>query len=124
LSLLVCLISTSCSMPVTVNLFNHSGIDQIVLIKDRSIHIKAGESESIQSIEYSEFRIESEKTKFRYTVENLPLSNVVWRGWGPFSKRMFYAQLESDGKIWATESVNLATKFSEQPEGFPVEPNT
>ncbi|WOX04505.1 hypothetical protein [Microbulbifer pacificus] len=122
--LLISLIVASCSIPVTYSFFNNSGSVQLVVIEDKSIQIKDGKSEYIKGAEYVEFSVSSEKAGHTYSVQGVPLSKIIWRGWGPFSKRVFYVQLEPDGKVWATDSKDRVEKFSEQPEGFPLAPNT
>ena len=122
--ILICFIVTSCSIPVTISLFNNSGIDQIVSIGDKSIKINRGDSEYIDDIEYSEFSASSEGESRTYSAPSIPVSSIVWRGWGPFSKRMFYLQLQPDEKIWVSKSKSRVTDFGDQPEGFPLAPNT
>lgn len=120
----MCLLVTSCSIPVTVNLFNNTGINQIVMIEGNTIEIGDGESGYIEGLEFSEFSIVSESEYRNYVTRSIPVSGIVWRGWGPFSKRLLYLQLESDGKIWVSKSKKKVANFGEQPEGFPISPQT
>lgn len=122
--LILTFVLSSCSVPVTLSLFNNTGFTQTITLGDKSINVKSGEHAIFKSIEYSTFIIQASDTVFTYSIENLSLSNIVWTGWGPFSKRIFYVQLESDGKIWATSSKNNENNFDSQPEGFPLAPRT
>jgi len=75
---------------------------------------------------YSSFQIEYNNTSLEYKISTPPESYVKWAGWGLWSKRMVYTQLNPDGKIWLLDgkTKNPITKFIAQPEGFPLEPNT
>lgn len=117
------LIITSCSIPVSVTLFNNSGADQMVIIGADSIRISEGSSKYIKNIEHVDFSIESEAERHLYSTESIPNSSIFWRGWGPFSKCMLYLQLEPDGKIWVSTSNKLENNFGEQPDSFPLIPN-
>ena len=109
---------------MTFQLYNNSGIDQTITINEKIIPIKTGRSKRVTDIEYSTFSISSDSETNLYSVPSISHSNVTWRGWGPFTKRMLYLQLEADGSIWITRSRKRATKFGKQPGGFPVQPNT
>ncbi len=117
------LILSSCTISVTVNLFNNTKNNLTVIFEEEEINIIAGQSESLSG-SHGEFVISSEKGNFLYSIGYVHSSNISWEGWGPFSKRVFYAQLESDGKIWATnsEAKYPVIEFKNQPDGFPIEP--
>lgn len=121
----ITLLMSSCSMPVTFWLFNNTGYAITVITDEDELAIEAGDSDTATGLDYA-LSIRSETGYFEYETGSIPLSHVHWIGWGPFSKRMLYVQLESDGKIWilgAKPEPPIAS-FIQQPEGFPLEPNT
>ena len=120
------LLLSGCSIPVTVILFNNSLQPITVAIKDYKLVVQASETKSFKGIENSNFTIQIGQDILRYEAPAISEASIIWKGWGPFSKRVIYAQLESDGKIWLVEPGMTfpLTHFKEQPEGFPLEPNT
>lgn len=112
-------------MPITFWLFNNTPYDITIIAREKEINIKAGKYKKTTGLHYT-FSINSNNESLIYAAIDAPLLHVHWTGWGPFLKRMFYTQLEIDGKIWvlSEKTKKPITKFIEQPEGFPLEPNT
>lgn len=124
----ISLILSSCSMPITFWLFNNTGHTVTVVSASASpSEINVDTLKSIETIglDYT-FSITTNNGRFTYNTEDVALSHVHWKGWGPFAKRMFYVQLEPDGKLWvlSDETEHAVSKFIEQPKGFPLVPNT
>ena len=115
-------------MPITFWFFNNT--DRTVTIISKNLKQNEVNVEPLRSIEMigldGTFSINSKNERLTYNAKHAPLSHVHWTGWGPFIKRMFYVQLESDGKLWVLsgEAEHAVSKFIEQPEGFPLVPNT
>jgi hypothetical protein len=126
MSILVVLFVSSCSIPLELCLFNNTSYKVLVVMSREEVQIESGESKTIAGVSYAHFSIVSEPHTFNYTIPPIDSSAWVWKGWGPFSKRMIYAQLEENGEIWITgpDIIYPATTFGEQPDGFPIQPNT
>ena len=95
------------------------------MTNENTIDIESGRSKQATGLQYS-FSIKSDNQTLTYTTKYIPLEHVHWKGWVPFSKRMFYTQINADGKIWVLieEVEKPITMFTDQPDGFPLEPNT
>jgi len=117
---------SSCTVPLELKLFNNTEHEILVLLHGKEIHIGPGKSEIISSIENSIFSIVTDRGGGNYEIPSIQSSHWFWRGWGPFSKRVFYAQLEEGGNIWLTDPNDNypVSTFGEQPNGFPIEPST
>jgi len=96
-----------------------------IITHDKKINVGAGKYIKTTGLDYK-FSIKSKTGNSAYEAKDIPLTHVHWTGWGPFSKRMFYVQLEADGKLWVLRAKTQVpvTNFIEQPDGFPLEPNT
>ena len=112
-------------MPVTFWVFNNNVNNVTIVSEKNELIIEAGKYKETTGLDYR-FSIISKEKSLTYEVKEIPLSHVHWVGWGPFSKRMFYTQLEPDGKIWVLngDTQKQKTKFIDQPDGFPIEPST
>ncbi len=100
--------------------------DVTIITDEKEMKIEAGKYKEITGLDYA-FSIKFGQKCFTYNTMDIPLSHHVhWIGWGPFSKRMLYTQLEVDGKIWvlSEKTQKPVIKFIEQTGGFPLEPNT
>ena len=121
--------SSACTISESCDLFNNTGSDlTIVRVRHRQeepqINLKAGASVSLQEWLFSEYRVEMGGKVFRYAPKSPDVSFVVGQGFGPWTKRVFKAQIESSGHIFVlrpTQSVPAA-EFVEQPSGFPLLP--
>lgn len=120
----VALFLASCTIPAEIELYNNSGEPITVEVGNETLIISHDSTTSFGHDYGIEFVITMNSTIFHYHVDRLALSNVEFVGWGPFTKRVFRAQLQADGSIWAVspEQEYPVTNFIHQPEGFPVEP--
>ena len=118
--------TSSCSIPVTVRLYNNSGQDVQIKIDQRAISLPKGQAKEIQDIEYHSIAIAISSVLYKYEQPPYGYTQVEWFGWGPFSRRVMYLQLEPDAKVWATNSLlpSPTKAFPKQPEGFPLVPRT
>ena len=117
---------SACTLPVTVSILNNT-LDRIIVIADGdSIEIETDKSKRmvISGIS-SAFTISIKNELMRYTAIDIPLEHVHWKRRGPFSKRMFYIQIDTDGRIWVLKNKAQKAMNSHitQPKGFPLEPN-
>ena len=121
---LTSLLLSSCSMPIIFWLFNNMTYNVTIITDNKEIKIDAGKFKESTGLDYA-FSINSNNKKFTYDTKDISLLHVHWVGWGPFSKRMFYTQLQADGKIWMLSKKNqkAVKKFIGQPDGFPLKPN-
>ncbi|WAC43774.1 hypothetical protein OU997_16185 [Pseudomonas sp. SL4(2022)] len=117
---------SSCSIPVTVRLYNNSGQDVKIEIDQTAINLAKGQTEEIHDTEYYAIAITIGSALYKYEHPTYGHIQVEWFGWGPFSRRVIYLQLEPDAKIWVTNSLlpSPTKAFPKQPEGFPLEPRT
>lgn len=124
LILMLCL--SSCSMPLTVSLFNNSPIKIEVIFDSQKVVILPGTTQEIVGIEDRNITIMNDNKTYSYDVASTYYANFEFVGRGPFKKRMFFAQFEADGKIWATNQwlPRPARAFQKQPEGFPLVPSS
>ncbi len=125
LFVIISLLLSSCSFPITFWMLNNTANDVTIIANEKNIQIQAGESREAFGLDYK-FSIISKYERLIYEAKDIPLSYVHWTGWGPFSKRMFYTQLDADGKVWvlSEKTQNPVIKFIVQPFGFPLVPNT
>jgi len=126
LTILVPLFLSSCTVPLELSLFNNTPHKIIVELRDETIMIEPGESGTISGVSYANFSIAIDYHASIYAMPSVLSSVWVWKGWGPFSRRVIYAQLEEDGGIWAVDpdESGPVTAFGKQPDGFPIQPNT
>jgi hypothetical protein len=114
----------ACTIPAKIELYNNSGEPITVEIDNDSLLISPNTTASFGQDYGIVFSIKTNGASFQYHVDRLALSNIEFVGWGPFTKRVFRAQFEANGFIWAVgpEQEYPVTNFIDQPEGFPVEP--
>jgi hypothetical protein len=117
---------SSCSIPVTVRLYNNSGQDVKIKIDQRAIDLPKGQTKEIQNIEYHSIAIAIGSALYKYEHPPYGYTQVEWLGWGPFSRRVMHLQLEPDARVWVTNLLlpSPTKAFPKQPEGFPLEPRT
>jgi guanylate kinase len=116
---------SSCSMPVTFFVLNNSQSSITVISDGDSVTIRPQRAKEITGLDY-DFKITTNNQELIYNVHDIELNHVHWAGWGPFKKRMFYAQFESSYEIYvlATETKKPVNEFITQPTGFPIAPST
>jgi len=115
---------SSCSIPITVSLYNNSSDKISVSIDSENYTISKGSSEEIIDFAFYNVSITRNGKVYMYRAPEIDYKYVEWVGWGPFTKRVFFAQLEPNGEIWATDrwQPRPARAFKNQPEGFPLKP--
>ena len=113
---------SSCTIAVTVSVFNNTENDVTVNFKDGNKIIESGKSEYIKSWTYYEISIQSGNQTATYDPPHIQDHNIVWKGWRPFLKRIVYVQLQPNGTIWFTGKKTATNKFLDQPSGFPIKP--
>ena len=126
LTMLFALFVSSCTVPLELSILNNTPYKIYVSLRDENITIEPGESKTISGVSDSHFSMSSEQYNFSYEMPSVLSSVWVWKGWGPFSRRVIYVQLEKDGGIWivGSDEPGPVTTFGKQPDGFPVRPNT
>ncbi len=122
-------LTSSCTIPASCKLYNNSYQNLKVIKLRGDIQEFAWDFESqtaveIENCRYSSIKIFSDSQTWRYETPSLDSSFIEFVGWGPWTKRIFKAQWEPDGRIYALPAgksfpMRLPGK---QPEGFPMEP--
>ena len=117
---------TSCTIPDELELFNNAGEPLSVSVGSTVTTIEPGRSAKFNKLSIHRVTITIGCSSRAYEVADLPLSNIVQKGWGPFARRIFHAQVEPDGRIWAVspDQDYPVRDFISQPEGFPIVPIT
>ena len=120
----IILFISSCSIPLTISLFNNSPTKIELIFNHKKIIIKPGTSEKFTGLEYSKIKINTDMKTYNYDSASVQYNNFEFVGWGPFTKRIFFAQFETNGKIWVTneQSSRPIKVFKNQPKGFPLIP--
>lgn len=124
ITILVISMVTGCTIPAEIELYNNSGVSITVEFDEKSFKINPNKEALFGGEHGSKFSVNMDDKVLYYEMGRLALSNIEFVGWGPFTKRVFRAQIESNGFIWAvgSEQSYPVSNFIEQPEGFPVEP--
>ena len=91
---------------------------------DKTSTLAPGKTVRLKSWKYSKFKIISEQGAWSYKPEYVPGEFFHFTGWGPWTKRVFYAQIESNGIIYVLKDKPNGTvnDFPTQPIGFPIKP--
>jgi hypothetical protein len=126
ITILFALFVSSCTVPLELSILNNTPYKILVALREENITIEPGESKAISGVSYAHFSISSEQSTFSYEMPSILSSVWVWKGWGPFPRRVIYVQLEEDGGIWMVgpDKPSPVTTFGKQPDGFPIRPNT
>ena len=113
---------SSCSIPITVSLYNNSSATIFVSIDSDNYTIIKNESKEIIDFTFYNLSITRNGKVYTYEAPEVDSKYIEWVGWGPFTKRVFFAQLEPNGEIWATDrwQPRPARAFKNQPKGFPL----
>ena len=120
----IMLFISSCSIPLTINLFNNSPTKIELIFNNQKITIKPGTSEEFTGLEYSKIKINTDIKTYNYDSASVQYNSFEFVGWGPFTKRIFFAQFEANGTIWVTNKhpSRPIRVFKNQPKGFPLIP--
>ena len=121
-----CTISLSCVLLnntpnlLTIHQFDRSNR------ADKINTVSKGKSVRLKSWEYSKFKIISEQETWSYSPEYPWVDYSHFTGWGPWTKRVFYAQIEPNGLIYVLKDRHKkpVSDFPFQPDGFPIKPET
>ena len=120
---------TACSVRDSCDLYNNSG-SELTILRSKGgeaqppIHVKPGESILVSGWRSSAFRVNQGGVVSRYALEAPPTEFVVNRGFGPWAKRIFRAQMNAGGQIFLLKPDQPvpAKEFVDQPNGFPLVP--
>jgi hypothetical protein len=126
LTILATLFLSSCSLPLELRLFNNTPNKVIVELREERITIEPGRFGAISGVSYANFSTVTDHHTSNYEMPSVLSSTWVWKGWGPFSRRVIYTQLQANGEIWVVDPDDSSpvTAFGKQPDGFPIQPNT
>ena len=121
---LVIFLISACTIPAKIKLYNNSGEMITARVDNEYLIIKSAEVATFGQDYGVEFSIEKDNELFKYQLHRLALSNIEFVGWGPFTKRVFRAQFEANGTVWAVgpEQEYPVTGYIDQPEEFPLVP--
>lgn len=126
--LVLCFVS-ACTKQVACLLHNNSGVDVTVIRsragdQDQRIDVKAGSSIVLRDWAFWSHRVDKADRLLRYAPVNPGNRFVDVQGFGPWTKRIFNAQLDPDGRIFVLNPGQAmpAKDFVEQPPGLPLVP--
>ena len=119
---------TACTISDSCELYNNSG-SELTIVRSKGseeqppIHVNPGES-ILLSDWLLEFRVVKGGLVSHYSPKAPGTEFVIDRGFGPWAKRIFRAQINSGGQIFVlTPDQSVPAKeFVEQPNGFPLVP--
>jgi len=86
--------------------------------------VGSNESVLIDAWAFGDYEIRSGDKSWMYSSRLPPVDFVTDRGWGPWARRVFQAQLNRDGRVFLLSPTQTApvTEPVPQPEGFPLLP--
>jgi hypothetical protein len=128
-SLLFVACLSGCTVSEFCELHNGSGSDLTIVRvqagrEEPPIHVEAGASILLSDWLSWEYRVTTGGKMLRYVPESPGTQFVVNRGFGPWTKRLFVAQIDSAGYIFVLNPGQSlpATEFVVQPSLFPLTP--
>ena len=128
-ALLLCVSASGCTIQESCDLYNNFGSDVTIVRspagkEEPPVHLKAGASVLLRDWLFGEYRLVIDGKVFRYSPNSPDISFIVDRGFGPWAKRVFRAQIDSSARIFVLEPTQSipATEFVAQPSGFPLMP--
>ena len=118
---------TSCSVQLNCILHNNTTFE-VSIVKQRlsgikeKFHLLPGNSIELSGWTYNDYIITFNNTVWRYDPPAPSLEFVEMSGFGPWIKRLVYAQLEEDGRIFIYKKGERPPNIQEtnQPEGYPL----
>ena len=126
----LCFHLSGCTLPLACVLYNNTGNDFLLVIlnEDRvtqKTQVKKDSFIQIENWELRNYRIIIGTSTKEYAPEFVNQDFIPDSGWGPWSKRKSYAQIEPDGRVFVLniKQVPPVIDFPDQPRGFPVIPN-
>lgn len=135
LLLVITLFLSSCSVPITCVLYNNASSKVKVIQLDNSvvketIEVMPGESIYLEEWDYYDYQIISKNSIWQYDtstpyIPNFDYDYIETTGFGLWVKRLVFAQLEKDGRIFL---LSKDQKFpiaipAKQPQGYPLVPH-
>lgn len=118
-----------CTIQLTCDLYNHTEEDlKVIQINSDGIKVerefKARSWIELEGWQLFNYKIVSQKAVWKYNQLAPDHTFISFKGLGPWSKRVFRAQLEKDGRIFVLRFDNISpdSVFLKQPEGFPLAP--
>jgi len=128
-ALLLVIFVSGCTKQAACNLLNNSGSDLTIIRSQNGDHeeriqVQAGSSVLLRDWLFWSYRVTLGEKVLRYSPENPGNDFVVSQGVGPWTRRVFSAQLESDGRIYLLKPGQIfpIKDFVTQPTGFPLAP--
>lgn len=120
---------SGCTILETCELHNGSGAE-LTIVRSRGgneeppIQVKAGASVLLSDWMLWEYSLTTGGRTFRYAPKTPGPEFVVNRGFGPWIKRIFVAQMDSAGHIFVVKPGQgvLVEEYVTQPDGFPLMP--
>lgn len=121
----------ACTVQDSCDLYNNSDSGVTIIRSTRGeeqppIHVNPGESIVLSDWLFSEFRVDKGGVVYRYSPKVPGTEFVISRGFGPWARRVFRAQIDSGGQIFVLKPDQSvpAKEYVEQPSGFPLIPIT
>jgi hypothetical protein len=118
-----CTIATSCI------LFNNTSYDASVAIESlgmerRTISLKASTYIEVENWPASRLKVSTPLGVWTYATVDPAEEFVRFSGFGPWAKRTFKAQLETDGRVFVVEHDQPFPQIDlpQQPQGYPLVP--
>lgn len=125
----ISLMLSSCTIPLTIHLYNNTEKDITVVIFDKSGEERQ-EFVKKQTILKTEFDVVIERTlyvieengQWEYTIFEPNSRYWKYEGIGPFVKRVVRLELKNDGRIYILTRDDSFDKadYKTQPEGYPL----
>lgn len=119
----------SCTIQLTCELYNNTSHDlKVIQLNNGSgkseQEFKANSVIKLEGWQLFAYKIVSKNTAWGYDQIAPSHDLIAFVGFGPWTKRIFQAQLEKNGSIFVLQSdQSLPTsEFSDQPKGFPLIP--
>lgn len=117
----VCFSLSGCPRVAHVDLYNNTGVDISVEVAGEVNHISSGTSKRIR-FTASMMVVESEYGDWHYGRDLIPYGGYE----GPYYDGTVFVQLNDDGRVYALKKGSSRPKrtFTNQPEGFPLVPDS
>ena len=127
--LIATLMTGGCTLELTCDLYNNTGLVLIVTIfpsaeKNKELKVAPRASVRLPKCDLSQYRVMADGKAWKYDSIQPPEEFIKTVGVGPWSQRIFQGQLEPDGKVFAIlPNVQVPTRLlNKQPDGFPITP--
>lgn len=126
---LAVLMIVGCTIQLTCDLYNNTG-SEITIVQKKSDHtvsnisVAANSSVQLSGWNLLEYEIVRGDDAWKYKPTSVGSMYVSYVGFGPWKKRLFKAQIESNGQIFILNADQRAplTDIPGQPSDFPLLP--